>query len=41
VPPITVFGLSLKSENGGRDGNNVENDDELKYGKLLPLWFNF
>lgn len=41
VPPNTDFGLSLKSENGGRDGYNDENDDELKYDKLLPLWFNF
>jgi len=37
------YGLwpSLKSDNGGHDGCNGENDDELKYDKLLPLWFNF
>lgn len=40
-PPNMDFGLSLKAENGGRDGYNDGNDDELKYDKLLPLWFNF
>lgn len=41
MPPNTDVGLSLKCDNGGRDDYNDENDNELKYDKLLPLWFNF
>jgi len=37
VPPNTDFGLSLKSDSGGYDGYNDENNNELKYDKLLPL----